>query len=145
MRTLLLCFVALLLTAGCVGTSSSATSDAVNAAGARVAPPVGKWLLTAFGDRDGAVPGEVTLNVEDDGAIAGSGGCNGYFGRWSLGEAQSTLGPVGATRRMCAPEVMDVEMRYFEALSRVAGWRATDAGIVLTDASGDPLLAFRAR
>lgn len=143
MRAALLALSLLVLSAGCASTDPVAPGDAVNAAGARIAPPVGSWRLVGFADSDAAVKPEVTLVVEPDGKIAGSGGCNGYFGRWTLGAGQDTLGPVGATRRMCEPEVMDVEDRYFAALARVGGWRPTDAGMVLTGPDGGPLLSFR--
>lgn len=142
MRALLLCLT-LFLTTACASGGGVATAGAVNAAGARIAPPIGSWRLAAFADRDGVVAPEVTLVVQADGKVGGSGGCNGYFSRWTLGDGQSTLGPVGATRRMCQDEVMEVEGRYFDALSRVAGWRPTDGGITLFDADDAPLLVFR--
>jgi heat shock protein HslJ len=142
MRIALLCIAALCLAPSCASTSV-APAGAVSASGAKIDPPVGKWRLRAFAGGDGAVAPEVTLIVQEDGRLAGNGGCNSYFGMWTLGAGQDTLGPVGATRRMCQPEVMEIENRYFAALSRVGGWLPTDTGLLLTDAAGDPLLTFQ--
>ena len=146
MRSLLLsCAALVLMTAACATTHDPAPQGTVSAAGTNLAPPVGKWRLAAFGDSDAVVAADVSLVVQEDGKLAGSGGCNSYFGTWTLGDGQDTLGPVGATRRLCQGEVMAVETRYFEVLSHVGGWRATDGGIVLTDTSGTAVLSFRAQ
>ena len=118
MRSVLFCAALLVLSTACASGLEPAPPGAVNSAGANLAPPVGTWRLTAFSDVDAAPAAEVTLVVQADGKIAGSGGCNGYFGSWALGKGQDTIGPVGATRRMCQAEVMDVESKYFDALSR---------------------------
>lgn len=145
MRSTLFCAALFLSLAGCASSPESAEPVNVSAAAADRAPPIGKWRLTAFTDSDAAPAATVTLVVQADGKIAGSGGCNSYFGSWALGEEQDTLGPVGATRRLCQAETMAVESKYFDALSRVGGWRATDAGIVLTDSAGEALMTFRAQ
>jgi len=100
-------------------------------------PPVGQWRLAPNDSGSGA-----TFSVKEGGDFSGVGPCNSYFGKWSLGATQNTLGPVGATRKMCAPEVMDFEQGFFAKLGRVAGWRVTVGGMALVDTDGGALLHF---
>jgi len=104
------------------------------------APPQGRWVLLAFADEPPLLLPPVTLEVDADGALRGSGGCNAYFGRWEVGDGGSRIGPLGATRRLCPAPEMAVEARYLAALGRVAGWRGTPAGIDLVDSAGGTLL-----
>ncbi len=124
---------------GCAGDAkSTATYDAAASEGpVSLEPPVGAWHLAP-----NTVDGEVTFVVQENGEFSGAGPCNNYFGKWSLGPAQNTIGPVGATRKMCAPEAMDAEQHYFAALGKVAGKRVTDGGLSLVDAQGETLLSF---
>ena len=143
----LLCLIAV-GAPGCAGgddTGAHADADVGAEVETPVAPvqttaPVGTWTLASS-----ASGGRVTFVVKESGEFSGSGPCNNYFGRWSLGAAQDTLGPVGATRKMCAPEAMDAEQAFFNALGTVAGWRATDGGIALVDPSGAVVLAFTSK
>ncbi|MBW2243304.1 MAG: META domain-containing protein [Deltaproteobacteria bacterium] len=145
MRNTALCLALWVLPIACAGGPSGIAGETVSSGTTRLAPPVGSWQLVSFARSNDAVAPEVTLILQQDGSIAGSGGCNGYFATWSLGQGQSSLGPIGATRRMCEPDIMDVEMRYFDALSKVAGWLPADAGILLVDEAGDALLRFRSQ
>jgi heat shock protein HslJ len=108
----------------------------------RVSPPEGAWRLIAFGDATEVADKEVTLDIGPEGGIGGTGGCNRYFGQWSDGDGRATVGPLGATKMMCPPEVMAVEDRYLQELERTAGWRSHVDGIVLVDGEGEPLLVF---
>ena len=130
------------LVTGCAGNDADEDHGSADAADTSVSAvsttvPLGTWrLVPKVGERD------VTFDVKDDGGFSGAGPCNNYFGKWTLGAEQSTIGPIGATRMMCAEEAMEREQAYFDALGRVAGWRSTAAGIVLVDAEGGVLLGF---
>lgn len=133
------------LSIACTGVPSGGVVHAASSDKIRLTPPVGDWSLVSIAGSDDTMAPNVTLILQDDGAISGSGGCNGYFGSWSLEEGQRVIGPIGATRRMCEPDVMGVEMRYFDALSRVGGWLPMDGGIKLANEAGKTLLTFRPR
>jgi heat shock protein HslJ len=109
----------------------------------RAAPPAGPWVLTAFQDHDAQPTVTITLTVDDDQRLSGDAGCNQWFVTWALSEDTGKLGPVGATRRSCPPEIMKVETRFLATLARVGGWRMTDKGLVLTNPAGQGLLTFR--
>ena len=64
-----------------------------------------------------------TLRFERNDRIIGWGGCNRYFtGLRSTGNGIK-LGPIGSTRRICPPVVMDQEDRFFEALENARAIR----------------------
>jgi heat shock protein HslJ len=79
-----------------------------------------EWVLRRWSSSEPApAQPEVTL-AYDDGGISGSAGCNRYFAPAS-GQApgQIAVGPAGATRMACPPEVMAVEKRFLGILPRV--------------------------
>jgi uncharacterized membrane protein/heat shock protein HslJ len=78
------------------------------------------WLLSELG-RGERVPAEVRIDAAfEEGRISGSAGCNRYFANIeSPTPGALRIGPIGATRRMCEPPVMELEDRYLAALSAV--------------------------
>jgi heat shock protein HslJ len=138
----LLLGISLVLVAGCAGETSKAPEPAAAPAPFPTEPPAGAWRLIAFGDATEVSEPEVTLQVEEDGNFAGTSGCNRFSGRWTRKDGWVGLGPIAATKMTCPPEIMAVEDRYLADLRKTAGWRPHVDGVVLVDASGDPLLVF---
>jgi heat shock protein HslJ len=93
------------------------------------------WQLTRLGVSEMPTSGEpITLELKD-GQLVGSAGCNRYFSdAKSEGGLDLALGPAGATRRMCAPEVMENEATFLERLQQVDRF-----GFVM----GDLVLSYR--
>jgi len=57
------------------------------------------------------------VRFAEDGRLHGSGGCNRYFAAYEIGPGDSlNIKNIGSTRMACPQDVMDQEMRYFEAL-----------------------------
>ena len=79
-----------------------------------------EWVLRRWsaGEPAPAQP-EVTLSYRD-GGISGRAGCNSYSAS-AKGQApgEIAIGPAGATRMACPPEVMAVETRFFGILPRI--------------------------
>ena len=98
--TLLLCACQLLAAGGDAPTDLAGTA----------------WKVAEIGGR--AVGEEVTstLGFDEEGRVSGSAGCNRFFGTLSLEGDRVSVGPLGSTRMMCAPPVMEQEQRYFQAL-----------------------------
>ena len=97
----------------------------------------GAWVLTELG-RGEPVPAEVRIDaVLEADRIAGSAGCNRYFASIQSPSIESPtpgalrVGPIGATRRMCPPPVMDLEQRYLTALSGVTRGRRSGSRLEL--------------
>jgi heat shock protein HslJ len=84
----------------------------------------GRWSLARLG-RNEPLPAGVEVNIEfRDGQFFGLAGCNRYFGAIK-GKVplDIVIGPIGATRMMCSPLIMQVEDRYLPALQHVKQFR----------------------
>ena len=57
-----------------------------------------------------------TLRFDEQGGVSGSAGCNRYFGTLSREGEGVSVGPLGTTRMMCAPPIMDQEQRFLRTL-----------------------------
>ncbi len=83
---------------------------------------------------------ESTLEIDEAGGVAGSAGCNRYFGAAEIDGHRIRMGGLGSTRMACAEPVMRQEQRFLDALERAAAWHV-EAGILrLEDATGIPLV-----
>lgn len=104
------------------------------------------WLLT---DLDGeAVPPEITVTAMfmEDGSLGGSSGCNNYSTSYTVEGQSLTIDPmIASTMMMCPEPVMQVESAYTTALINVATYEISGDALVLSDAGGAALLAFRAQ
>lgn len=78
--------------------------------------------------------------------VAGSGGCNSFFGRAVIQQGAVLIGPLGATGRMClALPQGGQEDRFFKALELARTARQSGAELVLEDGTGQLLLRFSAK
>ena len=90
-----------------------------------------------------AVPdGVVVTLLLEDGEASGSGGCNNYFGGYTLDATSLTFGPIGSTMMFCEGSAGEVEAAYFDNLAAVATWANTGGSLVLGGADGQPILTF---
>lgn len=105
----------------------------------------GRWVLTELG-RGERVPAGVGIDaVFEDGRISGSAACNRYFASVeSAAPGALRIGPIGATRRMCEPPLMDWEQRYLGALEQVTHGRLANGRLELSfeGARGSDALVF---
>ncbi len=100
-----------------------------------------EWVLTGYGQPDSLqTPLDdttVTLTFAGDGSFSGNGGCNGYFGSYTLDGDTLTIDPnVGATAMLCDEPIMDQEQGYFALLQAVATYALTVDGLELATADG---------
>ncbi|MDR6755480.1 heat shock protein HslJ [Mycoplana sp. BE70] len=80
---------------------------------------------------------QTTLEIRTDGSYGGNGGCNTYRGNLKFGnEGEVTFAPAAATRKMCAPAVMDQEQKFFDALGTVKSWKLENGLLHLADKDG---------
>ena len=110
-----------------------------------VAPPlVGtEWVAIGINNGRGGVvsaleAARVTANFDDEGRVAGSGGCNRFMATFEVDGDAIRIGPVAGTRMMCAePEgVSEQEGSYFAALERASTWTIREGRLQLRDADG---------
>jgi len=102
------------------------------------------WLAEEIGGA--AIGGEAhpTFTLSADGKASGKGPCNTYFGTAEVHDGTIAIGEIGSTFMACAPDVMDQEKMFFEALPKAAGFRIKDGKLTFADADGKDILRFAA-
>ncbi len=79
----------------------------------------GTWNLISYGDPNAPTPvlDGTAINLTIDAlGVSGSAGCNRYFGGYAYAENTISFAALGATRMVCAPEIMAQEAAYLRAL-----------------------------
>ncbi|WNJ19525.1 META domain-containing protein [Pontibacter sp. G13] len=97
------------------------------------------WRLKEWGDpadlTEVPVDVEVTMEFEEE-RVAGSAGCNRYFSSYTASGGTLSLGPAGATRKMCPPEIMEVEDKFLKDLESLTGYELEQGQLILTTEAG---------
>lgn len=113
-------------------------------------PPTieGSWRATGIRTPDGDTVADVPAGVDPtisffrNGTVTGSAGCNDYSGTYvAFGEALQ-LSELATTEMACAPEVMEAEAAYLDALRQATQLRLTGDALDLLDEAGSTLLLF---
>jgi heat shock protein HslJ len=109
------------------------------------------WNVTGYNNGKQAVVSvlrdtSLTLEFSDaepgtDARVAGSAGCNRFFGAFTQGaqgDDAIAIGPLASTRKLCpAPEgVMEQEAQFLKALETAATWRMDGDKLELRTAEG---------
>jgi heat shock protein HslJ len=97
------------------------------------------WVLRSWAwDEAAPATPEVTLTF-DGNRLAGTAGCNNYFAQLKAGGAPGdlTVGPAGATRKLCPDATMAVEARFLRQLAGVTQMRFVAGQLVLPYARPD--------
>jgi heat shock protein HslJ len=81
-----------------------------------------------------------SITFTAEGQAYGFGGCNNFTGRYTLGGAMLTLGPLADTRKACPPAIMNQETRFHEALGETRGYRFENGLLFLLDAQGASIM-----
>ena len=133
-RALMPALVAAVLVGGCEATDSKPepTMDLVGTS----------WLAEDIGGRGVIESAPSTLGFAEPGKVAGSGGCNRFFGAVTIDGPSIQFGEMGATMMACSPPAMDQETRYLNALGKAKRFEVKD-GMLLIFADGpDPIVRF---
>ena len=109
------------------------------------------WRLAGYHDGKGGFVSilsdtEIAATFGDDGAVAGSAGCNNYTGSYALEGGAITFGPLATTRKMCGDPagVMEQENDYLAALASATTVQIEGHGLTLINADGVRVAAFTA-
>ena len=84
------------------------------------------------------------LEIQADGKVFGSGGCNRYRDHAEITGQSIKFGQLAGTMIACPAAVMQQEQKFYKALEDVTGWQLepkTDK-LLLTDADGKALVRF---
>jgi heat shock protein HslJ len=91
-------------------------------------PLAGEWSVTGYNNGRGGVTTlvagtDITVSFAGDGMVSGSAGCNNFNGSYSVDGARVEIGPLAATRKMCAEEgVMEQESQFLAAMQNARTW-----------------------
>ena len=82
---------------------------------------IGSWTLVAIDSapvtKVGATP---TLEILEDGSVAGVGGVNRFHAQLGIVDGRLSFGPAAATKMAGPPEAMDLESTYLTRLAAVS-------------------------
>jgi heat shock protein HslJ/uncharacterized membrane protein len=86
----------------------------------------GSWQVSGFNNGREAVVGlkgdaPITLSFKA-GAVSGDAGCNTFRGAYVVDGKGMKIGPLAATRRACAEDVMKQEREFLAALESAVTW-----------------------
>jgi heat shock protein HslJ len=127
------------LVALCLAGCREGGSDAVD-----VSTLAGKtWVLASLDGKPVLEGTRVLLEFSPaEGGIAGSGGCNHYFGNFVLKGKDLTISALGMTEMYCMdPEgVMEQEKTYLDALSAAKTVQVVDGQLRITYGGGATLV-----
>jgi len=100
----------------------------------------GAWLAEDIGGNGVIDDLQTTLEIKPDGSYGGNGGCNTYRGKLKVQNGTIAFAPAAATRKMCAPAIMDQEQKFFDSLGTVTSWKLENGILHLTGKEGAPAL-----
>ena len=134
--------VAVIGLAGCFSGNATSPSDATPAV-SLVGPT---WRLVSIGGQPVLSGTTVTAEFSSDARVAGTSGCNRYFGGVKAEAGTISMGPFGATLMACSPdEVMAQEGRYLEALEKAKTYAVSGDELRLGPTRSDATLVFTSR
>lgn len=82
----------------------------------------------------------LTITLGDDGRAYGNAGCNHWFAGYTLAGESLSFSAAGSTRKLCAPALMEQEMRFLDSLSHIQRWDfSSTEQLRLWPAEGKPL------
>lgn len=102
------------------------------------------WSLASWnGQPDSEHLRRVELNFEGNN-ISGEGPCNVYNASFTLRDSNFSVGPIGATKRGCESERMQLESAWFAALAKLNRLELDGDGMVLSGSDSTRLSFTRA-
>lgn len=119
--------------------SACATASSPPASGDREALVGPEWRLEDLLGGGVVDRSRVTLTLSSDGAAAGAGGCNRYFGTWSVDGGKLSFGKMGSTMMACVPALMEQESKYLRALESASSYSFTADGALVVATVKGPL------
>jgi heat shock protein HslJ len=101
----------------------------------------GDWHPTFLSASELPAGGDIVVQFTPDGKISGYGGCNRFFGAYTVSDNHIEIGPVASTRKGC-PGVIEIETAFFATLRAAQSFTQEGDTLVLYDAAGGKLVQF---
>ena len=123
---------------------TGAALSALLLAGCAGQPPVieagSSYRVSWIGEQPVRDDTYLAVTFDENDRAFGTGGCNHWFAGYGVEGMIMRFSKVGSTRRLCAPEVMQQEQAFFDALTQVRHWDRNDDGeLRLWPEQGKPL------
>lgn len=83
----------------------------------------------------------MVVQFNPDGRITGNGGCNQFFGGYTVSGNHIEIGPIASTRKGC-PGLIGAEATFFATLEAAKSFAQDGTTLVLFDAAGIKLAQF---
>jgi len=145
MKNLIATLVFAVLLTACAGPKRAQEAAPAESAGTvDFSVLAGDWILDSLEGEKWLGEARVTMIFSDSGRFSGSGGCNRYFGVFTLAEGKLGTGPIGSTMMACEQAAMDLEHRYLGALENVTRITRDDDLLHLLDEQNRERLVLRA-
>ena len=101
---------------------------------------VGSVWRPSFMSAAELIPGvEMVVNFNPGGKISGNGGCNQFFGAYTVSGNLIKIGPIASTRKGC-PGLIGVEAAFFAMLESAKTFEEQGGMLVLYDVTGAKVL-----
>lgn len=101
------------------------------------------WEVVSLNDNPPAADTTITAQFGEDGTLSGSDGCNRYSASYTVDGAAITITPGIGTMMACPEPAMTQAATYMAALTAATAYTIDGSELMLTDASGAPVLLFR--
>ncbi|TDD70205.1 META domain-containing protein [Jiangella aurantiaca] len=116
--------------------SDGSTEPAVPIVGSR-------WVLEELQATGATVAGpsdpEAYFEIDENGDVTGSTGCNGFSGSAEVGDSSITFQPLISTRRGCSGDLGQIDNSMLQVLSGEVTVEASGDTLTLTNADGNSL------
>ena len=105
------------------------------------------WTLESHGDKGNLKTliedTEITIEFKSaEGTIAGSNGCNSYFGGYKINRNELTIiPPIGSTMMACPESIMDQEQEYMKLIETAETFQIQNDRLIIS-CSGNNVLVF---
>lgn len=138
--------MAALVSVGCAGIPNVATSSGSSALSTPQTLEGKTWRLVSIDGHPALAGVRVTAIFEGEAnRVAGSAGCNQYFGSAAVRGERLEVGGLGSTKMFCTTDgVMPQESAYLSALGKVTAYRVVGTQLQLGPAPGAVSLLFQA-
>lgn len=102
-----------------------------------------EWVVEEISGQGVVDASRATLQFGADGRLSGNASCNQYGTQFSLEGDRLVLGPIVATRRACAMDLMDQEKLFFEVMNSAGQVKFGPGGVLTITAENGLFLTAR--
>lgn len=105
--------------------------------------PVGAYAGDLAGSEWGlSKQPERFIRFQAGGRVSGTGGCNRFFGTYTLTGSKLSVGPLASTRMLCAPNIMKAERQFHAKLEGAVTFKRSKGELSLFDKDGTRLMVL---